>query len=189
MLAIWSLVPLPYLTIKWLYGTSLVVQRLRICLPMQRTWVQSLVWKIPHVVKQLSPCTTTESKSPRTMLNERSCRSERMHLNKRVASTHHKQRKPACSDKTQHSRKYSKIFNECMVYIHTCVHTCSVAMSDSLWQAPLFMGFPTQKYRSGLPFPPPGDLPNPGIEPACPASSALAGGLPLSHLGSPYMYV
>ena len=33
-------------------------------------------------------------------------------------------------------------------------------------QAPLFMGFPRQEYQSGLPFPPPGDPPNPGIEPA-----------------------
>ena len=39
-------------------------------------------------------------------------------------------------------------------------------------QAPLFMGFPKQEYWSGLPFPPPGDFPNPGIKPP---SSALAG--------------
>ena len=36
-------------------------------------------------------------------------------------------------------------------------------------QAPLSMGFPRQEYWSGLRFPPPGDLPNPGIEPASPA--------------------
>ena len=30
------------------------------------------------------------------------------------------------------------------------------------------MGFFRQEYWSGLPFPPPGDLPNPGIEPTCP---------------------
>ena len=36
-------------------------------------------------------------------------------------------------------------------------------------QAPLSMGFPRQKYLSGLPFPPPRDLPNPGIEPMSPA--------------------
>ena len=39
------------------------------------------------------------------------------------------------------------------------------------------MGFPRQEYWSGLPFPPPGDLPNPGIEPASLAAPALAGGL------------
>ena len=32
-------------------------------------------------------------------------------------------------------------------------------------QAPLSMGFPRQEYWSGLSFPPPGDLPDPGIEP------------------------
>ena len=36
-------------------------------------------------------------------------------------------------------------------------------------QTPLSVGFPRQDYRSGLPFPPPGDLANPGIEPESPA--------------------
>ena len=40
-------------------------------------------------------------------------------------------------------------------------------------QAPLFMGFPKQESWSGLPFPPPGDLPNPGIKPMS-LASALA---------------
>ena len=35
-------------------------------------------------------------------------------------------------------------------------------------QVPLSMGFPRQKYWSGLLFPPPGDLPDPGIEPMSP---------------------
>ena len=43
-------------------------------------------------------------------------------------------------------------------------------------QFPLPMGFSRQEYRSGLPCPPPGDLPNPGIEPASLMSPALAGG-------------
>ena len=38
------------------------------------------------------------------------------------------------------------------------------------------MGLSRKEYWSGLPFPPPGDLPNPGIEPASPPSPALAGG-------------
>ena len=33
------------------------------------------------------------------------------------------------------------------------------------YQAPLFLGFSRQEYSSGFPFPSPGDLPNPGIEP------------------------
>ena len=36
-------------------------------------------------------------------------------------------------------------------------------------KAPLSLGFPRQEYQSGLPFPSPGDLPNPGIKPASPA--------------------
>ena len=35
-------------------------------------------------------------------------------------------------------------------------------------QAPLSIGFPSQEYRSGLPFLSPGDLPNPGVEPMSP---------------------
>ena len=39
-------------------------------------------------------------------------------------------------------------------------------------QAPLSMGFSRQEYWSGLPFPSPGDLPNPGIKPGSPALQA-----------------
>ena len=39
-------------------------------------------------------------------------------------------------------------------------------------QAPLFMEFSREEYCSGLPFPSPGDLPNPGIEPRSPALQA-----------------
>ena len=48
-------------------------------------------------------------------------------------------------------------------------------------QTPLFMGFPSQEYWSGLLFPSPGDLSEPGFEPT---SSALhVDSLQLSHLG------
>ena len=43
----------------------------------------------------------------------------------------------------------------------------------TLWtiacQAPLSLGFSIQEYWSGFPFPSPRDLPNPEIEPVCPA--------------------
>ena len=39
---------------------------------------------------------------------------------------------------------------------------------------PLSMGFSSQKYWSGLPFPSPGDLPNPGVEPMSPTLQADA---------------
>ena len=42
------------------------------------------------------------------------------------------------------------------------------------YQAPLSMGFSRQEYWSGLPFPSPGELPNPGIEPGSPALQADA---------------
>ena len=41
-----------------------------------------------------------------------------------------------------------------------------------VYQAPLSMGFPKQEYSSGLPFPAPENLPDPGIKPA---PLALAG--------------
>ena len=61
-------------------------------------------------------------------------------------------------------------------------------------QTPLSMEFSSQEYWSGLPFPAPGDLPDPGIEPMSLVFPALAGGFflflflffftPLCHLGS-----
>ena len=51
-------------------------------------------------------------------------------------------------------------------------------------QAPLSMGFSRQEYWSGLPFPSPGDLPDPGIEPGSSASQADA--LPSEPPGKPF---
>ena len=64
----------------------------------------------------------------------------------------------------------------------TCA--CSVALfvsnSATPWtvapQAPPSIGFSGQEYYSRWPCPPPGDLPDPGIEPASPMSPALVGG-------------
>ena len=48
---------------------------------------------------------------------------------------------------------------------------------ETLWpvahQAPLSMGFPRQEHWRGLPCPPPGDPPNPGMKPMSPMSPAL----------------
>ena len=49
--------------------------------------------------------------------------------------------------------------------------------------APLSMGFPRQEYWSGLPFPSPGNFPNPGIEPRSPALQADS--LPFEPPGKP----
>ena len=66
--------------------------------------------------------------------------------------------------------------------LHLCACTQSfscVQLFATLWtvayQAPLSKGFSQQDYWSGLPFPPPQDLPDPGIEPASLISPALAG--------------
>ena len=54
--------------------------------------------------------------------------------------------------------------------VRLCATTGTVAC-----QAPLSMGFSRQEYRSGLPFPSPGDLPDPEIEPVSLTSPALGG--------------
>ena len=62
-----------------------------------------------------------------------------------------------------------------------CVPNCfsHVQFFASLWtvahQAPLSMGFSREEYWSGLPYPPPRDLPNPRVELASSMSPALAG--------------
>ena len=70
-------------------------------------------------------------------------------------------------------------FSLITVYPDVCV--CALSLSH-VWlfatpwtvahQPPLFKGFPRQEYLSGLPFPSPGDLPDPGIEPKPPALQA-----------------
>ena len=65
-----------------------------------------------------------------------------------------------------------------IVYMLSCF--TSVQLFGTLWtlahQAPLSMGFSRQEYWRGLPFPPLGDLPDPGVEPMSLVSPALAGG-------------
>ena len=71
---------------------------------------------------------------------------------------------------------------ECMVRECACLLSCfsRVQLCATPWtvahQAPLSMGFSRQEYWSGLPCPPPGDLPIPGMEPVSLMSTALAGG-------------
>ena len=65
-----------------------------------------------------------------------------------------------------------------------------VQLLGTLWtvarQAPLSMGFPWREHWSGLPCPPPGDLPDPGIKHESPETPALqVDYLQLSHRGSP----
>ena len=72
------------------------------------------------------------------------------------------------------------------ICIYIYVHDANPQSLSNVWlfeapwtvahQAPLSMGFPRQEYWSGLPFPTPGDLSDPGIQPVSLRSSELAGG-------------
>ena len=63
-----------------------------------------------------------------------------------------------------------------------------VTLSTIACQASMSMKFSRQEYWSELPWPPPGDLPNPGTEPVSPVAPALqVDSLLLSHQGRPYM--
>ena len=66
----------------------------------------------------------------------------------------------------------SRTANECLV----AVVSDSVTSWTVARQAPLSVGFSRQEYWRGLPCPPPGDLPNPGIKPESLTSPALAVG-------------
>ena len=54
-------------------------------------------------------------------------------------------------------------------------------------QAPLSMGLSRQEYWCGLPFPSPGDLPDPGIDPV--SWQDQVGSLPMSHQGSQKVFI
>ena len=76
--------------------------------------------------------------------------------------------------KVQHKQRHENEKNT-----STCVLS-RVQLFATPWtvvhQAPLLMEFSRQEYWSGLPFPSPGNLCNPGIEPTSPASPTLADG-------------
>ena len=58
-----------------------------------------------------------------------------------------------------------------IIVAQSCPTLCD-PMNCIAHQAPLSIEFSRQEYRSGWPCPPPGDLPNPGIEPGSPALQA-----------------
>ena len=68
----------------------------------------------------------------------------------------------------------------CMTCGCVLSHSSRVLLFVTLWsvahQAPLFMEFSRQEYWSGLPCPPPGNFPNPGMEPSSLTSPSLEGG-------------
>ena len=71
---------------------------------------------------------------------------------------------------TRASQYFSFLTRKMKVSLHACIPSrfSHVQLFATLWtiahQAPLSMDFSRQEYWSGLPCPPPGDLPDPGIE-------------------------
>ena len=90
-----------------------------------------------------------------------------------------KQKAPSQNKTKQrlHSYQFELLFSLSVMsnaFVTPCTESC---------QAPLSMGFPSQEFWSGLPFAPPGDLPDPVIETTSPI---LAGdSLLLNHQGMP----
>ena len=100
--------------------------------------------------------------------------------------------------KSQTGQCWREISHRNLYVLSDCCHngmfifynsvSCSLAeLFATLWtiacQAPLSMGLPSQEYWSRLPFPPPGDLPDAGIEPRSPALQADS--LPSKPPGKP----
>ena len=73
------------------------------------------------------------------------------------------------------------IINAAAAKSHQSCPTLCDPMACNLHQAPLSTGFSRQEYWSGLPFPSPGDLLDPGIKPISPALQADS--LPFEPLG------
>ena len=70
---------------------------------------------------------------------------------------------------------YVDIVGVCVVSHFSCIRLFATLWTIVL-QVSLSMRFSRQEYWSGLPCPPPGDPPNPGIKPEASRSLALAGG-------------
>ena len=87
------------------------------------------------------------------------------------------------------------IFTIMSTYVRVCVHTFShVQLFVTPWtrarQAPLVQEFSRQEQWNRLPYPPPGDLPNPGIKPVSSVSPALAGRFFTTEPpGKPHVYL
>ena len=83
----------------------------------------------------------------------------------------------------------------CM-YVHACVPARWLQSFPALCdpmdcnrQAPLSMGFSRQEYWSGLPCPPSGDLPDPGIEPASPGFTCIGRFFTTSTTWETHIYI
>ena len=95
--------------------------------------------------------------------------------------------------------QHDSSFNSgCILVTSYLCHMCVLGRFSCIWlfatpwtiayQASLSLRFSRQEYWNGLPFAPPEDLPDPGIEPVSPAAPSLRiDSLLLSHRGSPFV--
>ena len=136
-------------------------------------------------MKRCSPLLIIREMQIKTNCNKNSCLSVRLE-SKRLQITNVREEVAlvycVCGDVNRCSScgKQYRGFSEKLKIPHVCgvlSHFSCVQLLATPWtvahQAPLSMGFPRQEYWSGLPFPSPGDLPEPGIKPVSPA---LTGG-------------
>ena len=87
------------------------------------------------------------------------------------------------TEKQENELKFNKTFPESeWVKLLSCVRLFAIPWTIA-YQGPPSMEFFRQEYWSGLPFPSPGDLLHPGIEPRF--STLKVDALPFSYLGSP----
>ena len=101
--------------------------------------------------------------------------------------------RPQSWDPGSHCVVSPALLNSLFCLVAQCVRLCVTPWTVA-HQAPLSMGFSRQDYWSGLPFPPQGDLPDPGIKPFFPAlqvdSTAEPPGKPLVNSSAPgCMYI
>ena len=89
--------------------------------------------------------------------------------------TKKKNQKPKTKKPYNRSKRFSLDMAPACVCILSHIRLCATPWTV-VCHASLSMRFSRQDYWSGLPFSHPGDLPDPGIEPASPASPVLAGG-------------
>ena len=91
---------------------------------------------------------------------------------------------PTLCDPMNRSTPGLHVHHQLPEFTQTHVHRVASVLSNSSatpWtvacQTPLFMEFSRQEYWSELPFPSPGDIPHPGIEPSSLAAPSLTGGI------------
>ena len=156
-------------------GVSLVAQTVK-CLPaMRETWVRFLGWEDPLEKEIAIHSSTLAWKIPWTEEPDRlqSMGLQRVGYDWDIFNIDQVQLISVFSLSIVHAFFVPK--NPLKVKVKSFSHVQLFATSWTVvYQAPPSMGFSRQEYWSGLPFPSPGDLFNPGIEPRSPALQADA---------------